>query len=234
MAVTWDQAPTETMPEPTVDRIGLPGRPGLPGTTVGGSGRTGGANPIGSAAPVDPARRRGLAVWPARPAHAAALERLFERCSHDTMYRRFHGVGGAAARRELARIVEPTAGHRSWVAVDGDEIRGTVTLATGRDGVHEIGILVEDDWFRHGVGRALMAALLTDARRRGLTELVAWVQSDNMRARNFFHALAPGVRTSFESGEIVARIPLRATRWGDRGSAGDLQGQGAGPAHLTA
>ena len=85
-----------------------------------------------------------LRVRPARVSDLAALDAMVERSSADTLYRRFHGPFGDTAKKELRRIVRPSADHRSWVAVAKGGVRGTATLAFGADGVVEVAILVED------------------------------------------------------------------------------------------
>ncbi|HMJ77838.1 MAG TPA: hypothetical protein VK507_17795, partial [Iamia sp.] len=70
----------------------------------------------------------GIDVRPAGHPDLPALHDLLERCSPETLYRRFHGVAGAGARRELERIAAPTDRHRSWVAVGPDGVvHGTGT-----------------------------------------------------------------------------------------------------------
>jgi GNAT superfamily N-acetyltransferase len=152
---------------------------------------------------------RPLVVRLAAPTDLAGLHALVDRCSSDTLYRRFHGVVGGAVRRELERISHPTTAHRSWVATDGVELHGTATLAAGSDGVVEAAFLVEDAWFRHGVGRALFGAVARDARDRGLHEVAAWVQADNERARRFFRSMVPGTHTAFAGGgELQLSVPV--------------------------
>lgn len=159
-----------------------------------------------------PDRATAARVRPARPADLAALEALVARCSPETVYRRFHGAVGAAASRELRRIAAPSDRHRSWVAEGGDgALHGTATLAWGRDGSVEAAFLVEDSWFRHGVGRALFGAVAGEAVRAGLPAVTAWVQADNERARRFFRAVAPEAQTSFAGGgELQITVPVRA------------------------
>jgi N-acetylglutamate synthase-like GNAT family acetyltransferase len=142
------------------------------------------------------------------PTDEPALMALLARCSADTLYRRFHGVPGAIARQEMSRVSHPGNQHRSWVAVVDGVVRGTATLVAGPAGTAEVAVLVEDAWFRRGVGRRLAAALLCDAIRSGIEVLEAWVQPENVRARDFFRSLAPGARASFEDRELVVRIPV--------------------------
>jgi GNAT superfamily N-acetyltransferase len=143
----------------------------------------------------------------ARPTDLPGLTALLDRCTPETLYRRFHGVVGSAARKELERIATPTPTHRSWVAVapDGD-IRGKATLAWGRGGDVEIAFLVEDGHRREGIGRALVTAAGREAARRGVTAIDARIQGDNVAARRFLDAVVPGVATRFEDGLTVATI----------------------------
>jgi GNAT superfamily N-acetyltransferase len=136
---------------------------------------------------------------------------MLQRSSADTLYRRFHGVLGAAGtRREVGRMVRPTAAHRSWVAVARGGVRGIATLAFEPDGSAEIALLVEDDWQRAGVGRALAEATIAESSQLGLRRVDAIVQPENFRARGFFKALAPGARSRFDGGEVVVEIPVPA------------------------
>jgi GNAT superfamily N-acetyltransferase len=152
-----------------------------------------------------------LEVRAARAADLDALLAMVRRCSPETIYRRFHGAAGPAVTTELRRVANGTTEHRSWVVTEGSRIHGTATLAWGRDGTVEAAFLVEDGWFRHGVGRRLFAAVAREARRECVPVVTAWVQSDNERARRFFRSVAPGARTSFGGGgelEIHVPVPL--------------------------
>jgi GNAT superfamily N-acetyltransferase len=148
----------------------------------------------------------------AGPADLGPLVALFERCSRDTIYRRFHGAAERPIRRELGRIAAPTATHRSWVAVDAHgAVHGTATLAWARTGAVEAAFLVEDTWFRRGLGRSLFAALGAEAARAGAPAVVATVQADNDRAVRFLRSVAPGIRPRYVGGaELQVTVPLDA------------------------
>jgi N-acetylglutamate synthase-like GNAT family acetyltransferase len=148
-----------------------------------------------------------------RRAHGADLGPLLalvERCSAETLYRRFHGGADRSIRRELGRIAAPTATHRSWVAVSaGGEVRGTATLAWSRSGAVEAAFLVEDAWFRRGIGHSLFAALAAEAAHARVETVVAAVQADNDRAVRFLRAVAPGARPTYVGGaELELAIPV--------------------------
>lgn len=162
--------------------------------------------PMDTTTPTLPA---GIDVRPARPGDLPGLQAMVERCSPDTLHRRFHGVVGSGARRELERIAHPTGRHRSWVAVDGDgDVHGTSTLAWGHDGEVEVAFLVEDDHQRRGLGRALAGVAAEEARAAGVPQVEAIVQPDNRRALRFLRAVAPGLSMRFADGSTVATIAL--------------------------
>jgi N-acetylglutamate synthase-like GNAT family acetyltransferase len=161
----------------------------------------------------------GITVRAARPSDLPALHSLLDRCSRETLYRRFHGVVGRSVRREVARIATPTATHRSWVAVDRHgAVRGTATLAWARDGEVEVAFLVEDGFRRRGIGRALVAAAGREAAARGVDEVLAHIQGDNATAARFVRAVVPDASLRFRDGMTVGTLPVAAPRATDAGA----------------
>jgi GNAT superfamily N-acetyltransferase len=132
---------------------------------------------------------------------------MFGRCSEQTRYQRFHGVvnemPAAYLRRCLGR--EPP-GQRAFV---GELVTGAgpgavpclVGLASagpvpGASNVREVGVLVEDDRQRQGIGRLLFAVLLADAHVAG----VGLIRLELCRARPSLLAY------------VLANMDIRATR----------------------
>jgi ribosomal protein S18 acetylase RimI-like enzyme len=155
-----------------------------------------------------------VSVRPSGAGDLAGLDALVDRCSPATIHRRFHGAADRPARRLLARFAVPAAGHRSFVAVSpAGEVRGTATLAGDGHGGADVAFLVEDAWFRRGVGRALFVAVAAEARRQGLDAVGATVQADNEPALRFLRSLAHGARLRYAGGaEVEATIPVPAAR----------------------
>jgi GNAT superfamily N-acetyltransferase len=152
-----------------------------------------------------------MTVRPARPGDRVALGALVDRCSAETLYRRFHGPVTATVAHELDRIAAPGPDHRSWVAVSpGDgTIHGTATLAHTPLGTSEAAVLVEDGWRRAGIGRRMLAALAVEARRAGTPEINATVQADNEGALRFLRSIAPGLRSRWAGGtEVEVALPV--------------------------
>jgi GNAT superfamily N-acetyltransferase len=114
-----------------------------------------------------------------------ALERMLARCTGQTRYRRFHGPVKVFPERYLTEALSGSPLHFALVAClaeDGTVVDGTVVaLASCRavdEGVAELGILVEDDWQRRGVGSDLLREIVAYAARTGLRALQAQVLAD--------------------------------------------------------
>jgi GNAT superfamily N-acetyltransferase len=150
----------------------------------------------------------------AAPGDLRGLIGMIDRCSDETLDRRFHGAADRPIRREVVRIASPTGSHRSWVALSASgEVRGTATLAWGRSGTVEAAFLVEDAWHGRGVGRALFAAVAGEARRASVENVTALVQADNDRALRFLRSVAPGANSTFAGwGEVELTIPVAVPR----------------------
>jgi GNAT superfamily N-acetyltransferase len=140
--------------------------------------------------------RAGLVhVRRAVPADRAALTRMFERCTQETRYRRFHGQVKAIPERYLAEALSGGPFHYALVGctasvTDADERPGPdpgapadeiVALASCRltgEGAAELGLLIEDAWQRHGLGTRLLSDLVAHASRIGLRVLEAQLTAD--------------------------------------------------------
>ncbi|MGB6573318.1 MAG: GNAT family N-acetyltransferase [Trebonia sp.] len=135
----------------------------------------------------------------AAAADRSALERMLARCTGQTRYRRFHGPVTAFPERYLTEALSGSPLHFALVAcldedaerggtvVDGTVVDGTVVdgtivaLASCRavdEGVAELGILVEDEWQRRGVGGDLLGEIAAYAARTGLRALQAQVLAE--------------------------------------------------------
>jgi GNAT superfamily N-acetyltransferase len=109
---------------------------------------------------------------------------MFDRCTADTRYRRFHGPVKVIPERYLAEALSGSPFHHALVAcaepVPAAEgaVRpgGIVALASCRmtdEGAAELGLLVEDAWQRRGLGTRLLRDLAAHASASGLRVLEA-------------------------------------------------------------
>jgi GNAT superfamily N-acetyltransferase len=151
-----------------------------------------------------PADRTGAAGSLIVVRHAASTDRdalvsMFERCTLETRYRRFHAPVNRIPERYLTEALSGTPLHHALVAwttqvagVDADadadqrpshvgpdqEARPPeiVALASCRlidEGAAELGVLIEDAWQRQGLGTSLVRDLVAHATGLGLRVLQA-------------------------------------------------------------
>jgi GNAT superfamily N-acetyltransferase len=142
-------------------------------------------------------KARLVSVRRAETADREALARMFDRCTPQTRYRRFHGPIKAIPGRYLADALSGSAFHHALVAClepdpasaadpapfAGPDVRAgeIVALASCRmvdEGAAELGLLVEDAWQRHGLGTRLLGDLVDQASRAGLRVLQAQVLAE--------------------------------------------------------
>jgi RimJ/RimL family protein N-acetyltransferase len=104
-----------------------------------------------------------------------------------------HLDGDDAVTRAARYDFDATApgAPETWIAVDGDDILGFVTVAPSRDadlpGLGEVcGLYVAPNRWRAGVGSALLAQAEVLLGAAGFTEAHLWVLEDNARARPFY------------------------------------------------
>jgi GNAT superfamily N-acetyltransferase len=126
------------------------------------------------------------------------------RCSRTTLSHRFHGStdGIAYARAQLRRSTDIV--HAAWwqgacVALG--------VLASGGDGSWELGVLVEDSWQRKGVGRLLIASLVSEARQRNISALSATVLGEDAAILRPLRRLGSS-SSYFECGSVTLVVQL--------------------------
>lgn len=84
---------------------------------------------------------------------------------------------------------ELAAGYHYLAALDGDEVIGYAGLAVvPPDEAWVQNVAVRRDHQRHGVGRALLEALLAEADRRGVSKVLLEVAVDNAPAQKLYAA----------------------------------------------
>ena len=147
-----------------------------------------------------PGTERLIRVWRPATADRGELARMFERCTLETRYRRFHGPVKAIPERYLADALSGRPFHYALVAgpvpapgavpaldpaavsgPPGTQAGGIVALASCRtvdEGAAELGLLIEDAWQRHGLGTRLLRDLVAHARGVGLRVIEAQVLAE--------------------------------------------------------
>ena len=161
------------------------------------------ATPQAGTGPGAPGSRH-LHVRRAEPGDRPALEAMFGRCTPQTIYRRFHGQVKAFPRAYLAEALAGVPGHFALVAGDGPRVVALASLRLADPGSREaaeLGILIEDGWQRHGLGRVLLGGLIAHVDSLGLPELQAqmlteqdWIMGLLSPYGQCASAFSPGVR----------------------------------------
>ncbi len=81
---------------------------------------------------------------------------------------------------------ELASGHYYLVALEGDEVVGYAGLSGAGTEAWVQNIAVRPDRQRHGIGRALLEALLAEAERRGTSAVLLEVAVDNGPAQRLY------------------------------------------------
>lgn len=154
---------------------------------------------------------------PARQEDLAALGEFFTGLSPATRYLRFFAPV-TPTRAMLRRMSGGTSTGTAdaVVAVAAGAIIGHA-MAADRAGprggqVTEIGVVVADAWQGRGVGAALIRALITRARARGVTALAMDVLPGNRRVLAMIGSHWAAARTEESADCLAIRVPLPRLR----------------------
>jgi GNAT superfamily N-acetyltransferase len=107
-----------------------------------------------------------VTIRPINDADLLDLTDMFARCSRQTIYRRFHGYVRAFPEPYFTDALKGDPRHFALVAETPGKIVALASCVTLDNGSCEIGILVEDDYQRQGLGTRLLDTLVTQAGRR--------------------------------------------------------------------
>ena len=154
-------------------------------------------------------RGPGLIVRPLRHGDAETVAAVFERLGERSRRNRFNGPKPGLSSAELDHLAAVDATRHVLVAyLEGDE-RPVGIARLVRDGSSaEIAFEVADEHHRLGIGSALTAELLADARAAGITEVTALVASDNPAAVSLLRRVLERLDVRFEGPELAIRAAL--------------------------
>jgi GNAT superfamily N-acetyltransferase len=146
---------------------------------------------------------------PVGSADLPALSEMHLRCSSETRARRYLSGAVLPPRRQLARLVNPQLGVCLGAeAADGHLVAlGNLAWTAGHA---ELGLLVEDDWQRRGLGSALARRLLASAVDADLVDVVAIVQPDNLPMLRLLAGLGLPTRRERRDGLVTVTVELAA------------------------
>lgn len=162
-----------------------------------------------------PGGRAAAAIRPAHPDDLAALRDFFAELSVQTRYLRFFGpvTPSRALLRQLcglADTIDAVVAVRSGVIVG----HAMAVDRTGPEGarVTDIGVVVADAWQGRGLGSALMRALVTGARARGVTLMEMDVLDGNRDVLDMITGHWPAARIGHAQDSVSISIQLPRQR----------------------
>lgn len=139
------------------------------------------------------------------------LRRMFSRLSIESIYRRFHMPYPSVPEWAVALFMgEHESQGKYLVAAAENEIVGhamyTTSSEDGRSA--DIGIIVEDEWQRRGIGKLLLLKLAVAARRRRIEAFTGVVLAENRAMMRLITAVFTGVRSTVRGGQYEIYAPL--------------------------
>ncbi len=189
-----------------------------------------GLGPVGQPAALGhDAEAIAVLVRPARPDDGAALALMWQRCSSDTKYQRFHGVVRELPALYLRRCLSGQDGHIARVAEvvgggpaqDRPLLIGLVSAGPATDGpqVYELGALVEDGWQRRGIGGALMRDLFAACYAAGVTTMRMDISRSQPTLIAHLLATTSVVRTTGSGLDVTVEVDVPAYAIAERPGA---------------
>lgn len=150
-----------------------------------------------------------LTVRPLRDGDVDTVWAVFERLGEGSRRLRFNGSKPRLTTTELAQLAAVDSTRHALVAhVEGDP-RPVAIARLVRDGSSaELAFEVADEWQQRGIGSALTAELVADARAAGITEVTALVASDNRAAVALLRRILGSLEVRFEGPELSVRVVL--------------------------
>jgi ribosomal protein S18 acetylase RimI-like enzyme len=159
---------------------------------------------------IKPAHGPLLFVRPLRNGDTKTIGTVFGRLGEHSRRARFNGPKPCLSQLELAQLARVDTDHHVLVGqVEGDpEPAAIARLARTGPYSAEIAFAVADRYQHRGVGSALAAELLADARAAGIAEVTALTAGDNRAALALLRRCANVVDVRFDGPELVVRAAI--------------------------
>lgn len=150
-----------------------------------------------------------ILVRPLRDGDVETVRAVFERLGERSRRARFNGPKPRLGTAEAAYLATVDATRHALVAYLEGDPRPVAIARLVRDGHSaEVAFEVSDEHQQRGIGSALTAELLADARAAGVTEVTALVSSDNRAAVALLRRLLTALDVRFEGPELAIRAAL--------------------------
>ena len=160
----------------------------------------------------DAAPVRDLSLRPVTGSQIPAIAAMWERCTLATRIARFHApVRHIPASYLKAVLADPAASVVAAQEHTGVVLALASLIHNANGDSAELGVLVEDAWQRRGVGRRLVAHLITAAPARGITALTASVLTDNAKVADLLRQVPGDFSLAIHGPTLNVRICLASS-----------------------
>jgi len=150
-----------------------------------------------------------LLVRPLRHGDVRTVVAVFERLGEASRRARFNGPKPCLSRSDLRALAAADGSHHALVAyVEGDPQPIAIARLVREGSSAEVAFAVADAYQHKGVGSALTAELIADARAAGITEIVAQTTSDNPAALALLRSTAKVLEICMEGPELSVRAAI--------------------------
>src|SRR4029077_13526413 len=151
-----------------------------------------------------------LLVRPLERGDVATVSAVFERLGEQSRRARFNGPKPCLTASELQQLATVDRSHHALVAyLEGDPLPIAIArLARNDRASAEIAFAVADSHQHQGIGSALAAELIADARAAGITEITALASSDNPAALALLRRSTDVLDVHFEGPELSIRAAI--------------------------
>jgi ribosomal protein S18 acetylase RimI-like enzyme len=158
---------------------------------------------------VQPRHGPQLVVRPLRHGDVRTVLAVFERLGDASRRARFNGPKPCLSRSDLRSLAAADGTHHALVAYAEGDPHPIAIARLVRDGATaEVAFAVADEYQHKGVGSALTAELIADARAAGITEIVAQTTSDNPAALALLRRTAKVLEICMEGPELSVRAEI--------------------------
>jgi ribosomal protein S18 acetylase RimI-like enzyme len=150
-----------------------------------------------------------LLVRPLRHGDVRTVVGVFEQLGERSRRTRFNGPKPCLSRSELRQLASVDTTRNVLVAyIEGDSQPVAIARLVRDGDSAEIAFAVADEHQERGIGSALAAELIADARAAGITEITALVASDNPAAVKLLRRIAGVLDIRFEGRELSIRAAI--------------------------
>jgi ribosomal protein S18 acetylase RimI-like enzyme len=152
---------------------------------------------------------REIVVRPLRNGDVETVQTVFDRLGERSRRLRFNGPKPSLSPAELEWLATVDETRHALVAyLPGDDRPVAIARLVRQAASAEIAFAVADEHQGLGIGSALAAELLADARAAGVSEITSLVSSENPAAMKLLRRVLGRLDVSFEGTELSVRAAL--------------------------